>query len=286
MEVYKLTDKELLKGTKIARIEEKQKIYQVLLHLKEIHTRMLYADLNCSSLFEYCVRELQYTPGEAQYRVSAVKLMRESKKIEKRIQTGELPLSNAVLVHNHYSKQEKKPSKEELENTVRSICGKTKLQTKEILENHNAGIIESPQNKKIKKTNTKDECRTLLEELLNLENPKVIKKRLREQLKESKERISRSAVKEPNKRKVNKRTRYIPVSIKAAVRLRAKGKCESPGCKNRKNLEFEHVLPYALGGEHSKENLKLYCRLHNQRSARKMFGTKKMSHYENRISSA
>ena len=104
MTIKNLTDHKLLIETKNARAIEKLKIHEVLLHLKEILNRKLFVDLNYGSLHEYCMRELGYTSGEAAYRVSAVKLMGESKKIELKIKTGELNLSNAVLVHNHFFK--------------------------------------------------------------------------------------------------------------------------------------------------------------------------------------
>ena len=230
MTLKNLTDHKLLLETKNARSIEKLKIHQVLLHLKEILNRKLFADLNYGSLHEYCMRELGYTSGEAAYRVSAVKLMGESKKIELKIKTGELNLSNAVLVHNHFSGKEIRPTVKELENTVDQVCGKSKSQAKEVLK---------------------------------------------EEIEKSKEKLIQSSQKKSN----DKNSRYIPKAVKAKVLLRSKGVCESPGCKRKNGTEFEHVIPFSRGGKNTEENIKLFCRLHNQRAAVKCFGVKKMNQY-------
>lgn len=70
------------------------------------------------------MKELNYTSGEAAYRIAAGKLMRESKKIEAKIKSGDLNLSNAVLVHNHFTGNKTKPSRLELERTVDEVAGK------------------------------------------------------------------------------------------------------------------------------------------------------------------
>ena len=69
MTIKNLTDHKFLLETKNARAMEKLKIHDVLLHLKEILNRKLFADLNYGSLHEYCMQELGYTSGEADGRI-------------------------------------------------------------------------------------------------------------------------------------------------------------------------------------------------------------------------
>jgi hypothetical protein len=52
-------------------------------------------------------------------------------------------------------------------------------------------------------------------------------------------------------------------------------------CNSKYFLEIDHIKPQALGGDHSEENLKLYCRAHNQLSAIKHFGFDHMDPYIN-----
>ena len=276
MQIKELSDKSLLTHTLHARREEKTKIHAVLLHLKEILTRKLFADLNYGSLHEYCMRELNYTSGEAAYRVSAVKLMRESKKIEAKLESGELNLSGAVLVHNHFSHAEKKPTKKQLEDTVEKISGKTKSQTKEILagekKTHYASIMDSAR----KKVSAKQGCLDLLAELLSYSEAHEVQEILREQIKLKKAKLEKVSAKKSDP----KNSRYIPRALKAKVRGRAQGKCEHPGCTRRDSLEFEHIIPYAMGGMNTDRNLTLFCRLHNQRAAVKSYGVPKMQAFE------
>jgi 5-methylcytosine-specific restriction endonuclease McrA len=37
-------------------------------------------------------------------------------------------------------------------------------------------------------------------------------------------------------------------------------------------VELHHVVPFAMGGAHSAENLRVYCRAHNQRQSERDFG--------------
>jgi hypothetical protein len=53
-------------------------------------------------------------------------------------------------------------------------------------------------------------------------------------------------------------TRVIPQNIKAAVYQRDGGRCAQ--CGSSGYLEFDHVIPFALGGATSEGNLQLLCR--------------------------
>lgn len=64
-------------------------------------------------------------------------------------------------------------------------------------------------------------------------------------------------------------TRTIPIELKRKVWKRDKGCCQyrdpitGKHCGSKHKLEFEHVKPWSLGGEHSLENLWILCRNHN-----------------------
>lgn len=74
-----------------------------------------------------------------------------------------------------------------------------------------------------------------------------------------------------------KQTRYIPQSIQREVYKRDEGKCsyvsrDGKPCGERNFLELDHLRPWALGGDHTFENLELLCRAHNQWRKEKTFG--------------
>ncbi|HYQ25827.1 MAG TPA: HNH endonuclease signature motif containing protein [Polyangiaceae bacterium] len=71
--------------------------------------------------------------------------------------------------------------------------------------------------------------------------------------------------------------RRCPAAVARAVFLRDGQQCSyvSPDgrrCSARRCLELDHVEPWAVGGEHTIENLRLRCRAHNQRYARQFYG--------------
>ena len=47
----------------------------------------------------------------------------------------------------------------------------------------------------------------------------------------------------------------------------------------RRNLQIDHIQPFALGGGAEKENLRALCGKHNRYAAQKDFGQKFMARY-------
>ena len=72
-------------------------------------------------------------------------------------------------------------------------------------------------------------------------------------------------------------SRYVPAAVKRAVWERDRGQCTFMGsngkrCEARAFLEFDHVDPFARGGEATAEGMRLLCRAHNQYAAERTFG--------------
>jgi 5-methylcytosine-specific restriction endonuclease McrA len=71
------------------------------------------------------------------------------------------------------------------------------------------------------------------------------------------------------------KSRYIPVEIKRRVFARDGGSCTYPDektgrrCGSRFALQYDHVHPFAWGGETSERNLRIRCKYHNSYTARK-----------------
>jgi hypothetical protein len=53
--------------------------------------------------------------------------------------------------------------------------------------------------------------------------------------------------------------RYVPVSVKRAIRRRAGDMCEFPGCDRRKFLELAHRRPWRFGSGREADDLMLLC---------------------------
>jgi 5-methylcytosine-specific restriction endonuclease McrA len=72
-------------------------------------------------------------------------------------------------------------------------------------------------------------------------------------------------------------SRYIPADVRHTVEQRDKCRCsfvatDDLRCSETRNLQFDHIIPHALGGKSSVENLRLLCPAHNQLEAEKVFG--------------
>jgi hypothetical protein len=74
-----------------------------------------------------------------------------------------------------------------------------------------------------------------------------------------------------------RRGRYVPAAVRRAVFGRDEGRCTyadalGQRCAETHRLEFHHLTAFALGGEHTKENLTLRCHAHNALAAEQDFG--------------
>lgn len=71
-------------------------------------------------------------------------------------------------------------------------------------------------------------------------------------------------------------------SVKKQVWDRDAGCCAYVGpegrrCESREFLEYDHIVPWALGGLSVVDNIRLLCRAHNQRLAKRRFGARRRS---------
>jgi 5-methylcytosine-specific restriction endonuclease McrA len=74
------------------------------------------------------------------------------------------------------------------------------------------------------------------------------------------------------------RSRTIPAHVRRVVWTRDAGRCTFTGdagrrCSATRGLEYDHIVPFARGGETSVRGLRLRCRAHNQYEAERAFGT-------------
>ena len=107
MHLRNLHDQQLLTETKNLVQTERQVLTKVLHHLREIDRRRLYCDLGCGSLFEYCLKELKYSEGQACRRIQAMRLIKEIPQIEESIASGEISLSNVSQAQSLFRAQAK-----------------------------------------------------------------------------------------------------------------------------------------------------------------------------------
>jgi len=81
-------------------------------------------------------------------------------------------------------------------------------------------------------------------------------------------------------RRTSGSARKPPAHVKRAVSRRDADRCAFVGtngrrCETRAFLEFHHVIPYAMGGEATVENIQLRCRSHNGYEANLYYGIRR-----------
>jgi 5-methylcytosine-specific restriction endonuclease McrA len=74
-----------------------------------------------------------------------------------------------------------------------------------------------------------------------------------------------------------KRGRHVPAAVAREVYRRDGRQCtfvskDGRSCGSRRFLELDHVVPWAVGGEPTVENLQVRCAAHNRHAARRYFG--------------
>ena len=98
--VKQLSDKVLIDQTDFLVEHERGITILVLRHLREVEIRRLFADLEYSSMFEYCLKRLKYSEAEALPRLRSARLMTELPEIEKQIESGSLNLTNLSKIQS------------------------------------------------------------------------------------------------------------------------------------------------------------------------------------------
>jgi hypothetical protein len=68
-----------------------------------------------------------------------------------------------------------------------------------------------------------------------------------------------------------KRTRSIPQDVKIAVAVRDQGLCQHCGT-SAGPMQYDHVIPYSVGGDNSVENIQLLCRRCNAAKSNRYVG--------------
>src|SRR5262245_19410666 len=117
----------------------------------------------------------------------------------------------------------------------------------------------------------------LSHQILNSDLAKVLDRVLDLAIERLEKKKLRANPSRPRSNKASKCPRYIPQSIKDAVWKRDGGRCtfvsrDGRRCSAADYLEFDHIISVALGGESTKDNVRLRCRAHNQYEAELAFG--------------
>jgi len=310
MKLKLLSDRELLAATKNLAGNEREILTSVLRHLREIDRRRLYSDLGYASLFEYAVKVLQYSEGQAGRRIQAMRLIKEIPELEQKIASGELNLSNVSQAQSFFreaakanvahmpviTKTMKMAILQKLENKS------TREAQKELLKLAPAAAMPRERQRlisedcvEIKFVGGKELC-AKLDEVRALAGPKGATMSMRElfefmaavaaaalRVKKFGKKAAAAMDEQPTPAAVNpapelkagRSSRHISKPVRRFVYQRDCHKCV--GCGSAQNLNIDHIVPFARGGLSVAENLRLLCFSCNQRAGMKAFGVEFMA---------
>jgi 5-methylcytosine-specific restriction endonuclease McrA len=99
--VERLTDAELLAGTRRLVGRSNQLLAELLAHLGEVEARGIHRIRACSSLYTYCIYELRFSEDEAFRRVAAARLIRRFPALLEAVSSGELHLTGLLMLGPH-----------------------------------------------------------------------------------------------------------------------------------------------------------------------------------------
>src|SRR5579872_4047824 len=103
MTLAHLSDEELLGTLTNVCFETRRWLGRLLLHLVEVEARRLELRSACSSMFDFCVRRLGMSEGEAFRRIDAARLVKRFPCLLAALERGDLNLTNMLLLRDHFT---------------------------------------------------------------------------------------------------------------------------------------------------------------------------------------
>ena len=303
-------DAELLKVIPVKVKTEREATAAVLELLAEIDSRKLYLKEGYRSMYSYLTTELSYSEGAAQRRIKCARALNKTPKVKDMLNKGDISLTTLSMVSGEIGtkpeilKDISGKNKRQVEKIIlkdKPASNKTRESIKTIkvnVEEAEASLFDSANQgfENHRHQNQKTEARlklsfSILEDKQELidEAKRVLSGKLPrgaslEELfvagLESLVNEHRQKAKSLGSRKSRgskKGSRHIPAKIRKEVLERDGHTCtyvseSGKACGCKWDLELDHVIPFADGGEHTADNLRVLCRAHNQYLAEKRFG--------------
>src|SRR5688572_20053877 len=300
-----LSDEDLLTGLREVVFDSQRLLSRLIAFLVEVDRRELWAK-HASSLFDFCVRCLGFAEDAAYRRVTVVRLAIKYPQIVERIERGDVHLSALLLLKDHLTlknhaelldmatKKTKRQIELELAKCFPRPDVEDSMRRARPDEHHVVNEPLSPDRFRVEFTASGMLCEKIqrARDLMSHANPRgdlsVILERALDLLLAKLEYERFGKTKKPREEDapaVIANGEGIPAAVKRAVAQRDGYRCtfcsdDGQRCPSTSFLEFDHVTPKALGGEHTVGNLRLRCRAHNKLAAVEVFGR---DHVEKRI---
>lgn len=249
--------------------------------LGEIEDRRIHLQSACSSLYDFCLRRLGMSDGQAYRYVTAARHVRRYPFLVERIERGELHLSTLATLHPYITD-------ENVRELVDATAGKKRREAEWYVAERFG--THAPPRISYRNLLLDRELRDLIDVAADLlshavpdRDPMTLAKRAFRLLIEhaEKERYGKGArpkKKHKGEEEAVAQTKTVPVDVRREVYQRDGGQCtyvdERTGerCQARAFLELDHRDARGKGGGHEPENLRLRCSGHNKWSAEQTYG--------------
>ena len=314
MHLSSLSNLDLHRKTVIAAETEKFSTLDLLEYLQEVDHRRLYAERGYESLWMYVHRELGYSEAQTSERVGAMRLIAKVPEVKNELKENKLSLTTAAKLASFSKKEKLVPEKiiellHQISDQPKRVVEKILFANQEFPEARPDFIKRIGIESSRISFDVDEEFALMLTRLKKLQNDSTLtlqalfKKTmgeyiLKREIKPKQQRIASRPADVKGKKEpfsitddniVKLQTRHIPISVKNFVRIRSQDRCEynrsfihpetgilsKIRCEASSQLQFDHQIPFALGGTHQKENIRHLCRTHNLYAAEKIFGTRK-----------
>lgn len=303
MNLRTLTDAQL--HSKIQETAQKHRAItlELLNEINEVERRHLYSKFKCSSIHDYCVRELKMTSGNAWHHMNAARLLREIPAIQEKVLTGAIAvttISSAEAFFKKEARAENKFESQQKQVLLQQLQNKSTRDADKILLSNSSTPEIHFKEKLTPKSQSHSELKIYLNEqaIQNLERlceiwshaiPQgslgaIIERAVNEAVEkhDPMKDIERAEIKELKKKTPALGITKSTADIRRAVWKRDQARCTftdprtGERCDAKHFIEEDHIFPKAMGGAYSEANIRLRCRTHNQRHAIDTFGDAKM----------
>ncbi|MBS1971434.1 MAG: HNH endonuclease [Bdellovibrionales bacterium] len=294
MDLTKISNSELLvRLEKLAKTERKI-THLVLWHINEMESRKLYADLGFGSMYEYLTKHLGYGESSAYRRIQSARLLKQIPHLAAKLEDGSLNLTQLTQVQKCL-KEEKKAgvsvSLEKASEILEKIENKSNFETQKFLamefnqpiQMHEVVKPQRDQSVRLELTVSLEQMErwNQVKDLLSHSLPDGSWVEVMDYLAEA--HLKRVLGKtQPDKEKQGLRSerstrgfftkqkrKYITLKVRRELLQKASHCCEyvepvsGKKCESHYQLQIDHCVPLACGGEDDQNNLRVLCRTHN-----------------------
>jgi hypothetical protein len=269
----------------LALVKEERRLTGLIIeNLQKISDSKLFVEMGFASLFQYCTQALGYSEASAYRRIEAVKVMRAVPEVKGKLNSGALNLTTIAVAQNFFKNN--KTTVEEKRRAIEKIEGCSKREAEKAL----AQLFEVSPPEIKEKVHFHREGASLqivlpqevleqLDRIKSLRSHKNPSMSYAEVIADMCEIVLKKT--DPSEKTIKPKfegeeapqsanPRYIPARIKSAVWQRDQGQCtfvdtkSGRRCSSKHLLQMDHDTPLFLGGETSRQNLRLLCHSHHR----------------------